>query len=1459
MKKILTLTLVLGMALGMRGQILLAEDFNSCALPAGWTETILSGSQGWLFVLNSPDVGNAGNLDGTCMLMFDDDWLGSAAAPSTVELVSPAVDNTGLPLVLLEFDYILQEYGPALGDGFVVDVWDGTAWVNVFQRLDVNDCGAWSCGPPYPSASIDVTAYANPGFQVRITYFDGADWSWYFALDNLVLFTPSSADVGVSSIVTPVASGSCSLSSSEPVEVIVSNFGSGPAAGFDVCFEVSGPIGSGLICENVGALSLAPGASANYAFTATADLSTPGIYNIAAFTNLPGDGIPDNDSLFASVVLSPTPPVGLPIEDNFDPYANGSTVFTSSLFNSADDERQWQVQTGPTSSANTGPSTDASGTGKYIYIETSGSLVGDVAILETGCVDLPAGSNPTAAFAYHMYGASIDSLVFEVLSGASAIPLIILDKQQQFATTDPWKDTLVDLSSFAGQIIKLRWKGFVRASPSTGFTFEGDMALDNIDIQNPLPDDGGVIGFLAPASGCAPGSAAPVTVEIRNFGTTPLTAFDVSYSVNGGAPVTENVGSLSLAPLTVGSYTFTTGADLSAPGTYNLLAWTEVAGDANNTNDTAATSVLNSTISALPYTENFDGFTICGSSLFGCALDGSCEDAVLGGWEQVIGDDIDWSVTNIATPSTGTGPSGDHTSGTGNYLFVESSGCNDRTARLISPCFDLGAVVCPQVSFWYHMFGTDVGSITLEIDPGTGVWDTLWTLAGNQGDLWQEATVSLDAYVALNVRFRISARTAVTGFTSDMAIDDFTVSANGLDVAVQSIDNPNTDCELGLTPVTVTLFNASCLTAPAFDVVLEVDDVVIVTDTYPAGLAGLSAASHTFSLPFDFAAPGAYAIKVYTNLTGDVNPANDEENKTVASLTPPPVNTGFASVYCSGGATVFPEPLYPGGTWSGTGILDPSTGELDAALIGVGGSTDITYTFVPSGPYTVVPIPFGPEVPASPVPVTLTDDSNIEVPLGFSFEFFGNSYTSAFIGSNGYLTLGTGSTTLAPQLIPNSLVPNNIIAMMWTDLNPGTGGTINYATEGVAPNRRFVVTYTDVPHFGGATLLNTFQVILYEGTNIIDMQITEISTDGGNVTQGIENAGGTEAYTSTATSNLTPFTMSNEAYRYAPTPCGATVTETISVIAAPPYSLGPDTIVCFGTTALLDAGDGYESYLWSTGEGTQLIEVDASGTYSVVVAVSAGCSVSDDIAVTVSDSLELVSTVSDVLCHGDNTGSIDLGINGGTPPYTILWNTGDPSASLENQPEGIYSVTVTDVSGCSASLTDSIAQPDPLELEFLIIDATALGAPNGEILAVVSGGVPPYEYLWSDGQTENPAIDLIPATYQVVVTDANGCTIELVGDVGSLSGLNDIAGLENLAVFPNPNNGDFLIQLQLSNPMDLHIEVYNSMGQLLQQVASERSIGGQWDINLGNVAAGMYNLQIRLDDRVISRPVVVQN
>ncbi|WP_249041337.1 HYR domain-containing protein, partial [Aequorivita antarctica] len=151
-----------------------SEDFEGASLPSGWSTVIEAGSQDWTF---GSGIMPGGAAFPTNAAIFDDDAAGNGQV-NLARLLSPVYDLTSASNVQLSFDYSVQDF---IGFGtFEVEVWDGAAWQQILF-VDNTDQA------PINSGDIDVSAFANPAFQVRYTYDDEGDWAWGAGVDNFLL------------------------------------------------------------------------------------------------------------------------------------------------------------------------------------------------------------------------------------------------------------------------------------------------------------------------------------------------------------------------------------------------------------------------------------------------------------------------------------------------------------------------------------------------------------------------------------------------------------------------------------------------------------------------------------------------------------------------------------------------------------------------------------------------------------------------------------------------------------------------------------------------------------------------------------------------------------------------------------------------------------------------------------------------------------------------------------------------------------------------------------------------------------------------------------------------------------------------------------------------------------------------------------------------------------------------
>ena len=142
--------------------------------------------------------------------------------------------------------------------------------------------------------------------------------------------------------------------------------------------------------------------------------------------------------------------------------------------------------------------------------------------------------------------------------------------------------------------------------------------------------------------------------------------------------------------------------------------------------------------------------------------------------EQDTNDFADWYLTQGPTGSVNTGPPGDHTTGNGNYFYVESSNPNfpNKVFIVYTPTFDVSATPGKVLSFWYHMYGAAMGDLEIGVLDSSG-YTALDTISGNQGNQWNLAYYPITSNTSFKIKFK-----AVTGssYTSDISIDDIMIS-----------------------------------------------------------------------------------------------------------------------------------------------------------------------------------------------------------------------------------------------------------------------------------------------------------------------------------------------------------------------------------------------------------------------------------------------------------------------------------------------------------------------------------------------------------------------------------------------------------------------------------------------------------------------------------------------------------
>jgi gliding motility-associated-like protein len=420
-------------------------------------------------------------------------------------------------------------------------------------------------------------------------------------------------------------------------------------------------------------------------------------------------------------------------------------------------------------------------------------------------------------------------------------------------------------------------------------------------------------------------------------------------------------------------------------------------------------------------------------------------------------------------------------------------------------------------------------------------------------------------------------------------------------------------------------------------------------------------------------------------------------------------------------------------------------------------TSSMANAFAGTDAYSVSTVPFAPYPVLGGNSVTMIDDQVVgPLAIGFQFCFFGNAYTQFYLGSNGWIGFSPAQTmAFTANGIPNTgiFVPRNCIMGPWMDFNPGVGtGSpyIKYQTQGIAPYRRLVVQWTAVPLYQCTASNSTFQIVIYESTNIIENYITNKPTcvvwAGGTATQGLHNMAGNLAV-AVSGRNAAVWTATNDGKRYIPTgPPNYTVTWTANGF---PIGTGP------GVTTTIN------------GPGNTRIIGRANFQCSNLV-------VYDTLDVSIGGAASAAFTAPSVVCVGQPATFTYTGGVAGSGAWTFASGTPTSASSITtasttwNTP-GTYNVTltVTPTSGlCSpGTVTQAVTVVAPPSSTFSLPASVCTGA---NAAFAFTGSAPiGTTYSWNFGAGASPANASTVGPHNVSWSSTGSKTVSLTVTSGA--------------------------------------------------------------------------------------------
>ncbi len=218
------------------------------------------------------------------------------------------------------------------------------------------------------------------------------------------------------------------------------------------------------------------------------------------------------------------------------------------------------------------------------------------------------------------------------------------------------------------------------------------------------------------------------------------------------------------------------------------------------------------------------------------------------------------------------------------------------------------------------------------------------------------------------------------------------------------------------------------------------------------------------------------------------------------------------------------------------------------------------------------------------------------------------------------------------------------------------------------------------------------------------------------------------------------------------TACNAMTVTDVAVNPSCGNNNGSITINVVGGTAPY-------TYTWTPNVSTTSTATGLSaGSYQIQIK-DAACNIQTINVILTSVSLNVVVTQTNILCAGQANGTVHFSVSGGTKPYTYNWN---PNVSTDsdaiNLSAGSYTVSISDLVGCTYHDTITITSPPVLTAPVVVTNVTCNGGSDGKVVATAGGGVPAYTYSWTNGSTTDSAVNLSAGTYTLTLTDNNGCT-----------------------------------------------------------------------------------------------------
>jgi gingipain R/gingipain K len=809
-------------------------------------------------ILTAGDVWGDGT--GYQMLLDADHTAYGVQIPTTGALTasgnaSAAVYNAFEYKIPVNADGVLTTSNIVLNNSIGIDIPAGIYDFCITNPTPGDRMWIASSDGPQPGRADDFEFLGGYSYEFVVTGGWGSQGS-----DGTTLITTALVpiEIALTNLVTPVSGQN--LTATEQVKVTFKNLGTDPINSVDLYLTVDGLDASIETYNN----QIASGASVNYTFSATADLSAFGPHTVIVTVDVSGDANSANNKIEATINnIDCSAYSALPFEENFE----GGAVPPNICWGNLGDPGWFHSVAG------------ASNMGTYFGSHTQFAFFDDDKwgmgkpqsdlYLITPALDLSTALAPKLKFDY-LYRRYSDKFTVEVSVAGGAWQLLDTLATTQSGSTGVWvNEKEMSLATYAGQSnVRIAF----HYNDLNGWRY--GVAVDNIKVWSPVPNDISVLELTAPVSGQDLTATEQVKVKVKNNGSSSITSVKYILTVDGGTDI-EETDNTTIAPNADYTYTFSAVADLSAYSTHTVKVAVEIAGESNVSDNTIEVSITNVDCSAsgdLPFEEKFENnFPTQGCWIF---------------TETASGHHISLDpLSNLAVPFDGAD---------GHFIgFNDDAAGNGSADNLYAllPTMDFSSVSAAKMSFDYLVQNAaDIVTIEYTTDVAAPYnYTTLETLSVT-GGAWVPKEISLVALANLpNVRIAIHYNDNA-GWKWGFGIDNIKIwEPAPQDVTVLDITYPsNPGQNLSATEyvkVKVKNNGSQNITDLSFHLFVDDTEVTSPSEQWSGIITPNNELEYTFTTPADLSTINTdYEIKVVADLANDPNIADNSIIKTIKNI-----------------------------------------------------------------------------------------------------------------------------------------------------------------------------------------------------------------------------------------------------------------------------------------------------------------------------------------------------------------------------------------------------------------------------------------------------------------------------------------------------------------------------------------------------------------------------------------------